>query len=404
MANNVSGHGTRTKIKEGFLVKKGHVRHNWKTRWFVLEDQSLVYYKRKDDSEPTGRVPLNGCFLVSPCTEYTKKGGVFRLTAKDGIEYLLQAANDSERDSWTVAIAEIIRKLEAANRWKEASSKSAITSQKLQTVHKFTAQKLGEISEAMQDANAGIPLSSHTVDMKQYKLCFSGQQVIEWLLKWMFVKDREEGIILADALLEEAYLQPVGIRSKSSFKSSRKTSKDKGFCDEEKALYRFSALRHSNNESFDGEFSDDSSDSDVEGGKEQCGAIKGTIVKQGFLMKKGHVRKKWKTRRFILCKDPVNLYYCKPSKETIPVGRIPLEHGEVKMLRTDDEVKILRTDDEQKSAPPNGTEFRKSANQPLLVIRTWKGVKYVLKGGSEAEIQEWVESLKQLAHSSKSMS
>ena len=32
-----------------------------------------------------------------------------------------------------------------------------------------------EISEAMQDSNAGIPLSSHTVDVKQYKLCFSGE-------------------------------------------------------------------------------------------------------------------------------------------------------------------------------------------------------------------------------------
>ena len=42
--------------------------------------------------------------------------GVFRLTARDGIEYLLQAANDAERDSWTVAIADVIRKLEAAIR------------------------------------------------------------------------------------------------------------------------------------------------------------------------------------------------------------------------------------------------------------------------------------------------
>lgn len=65
--------------------------------------------------------------------------------------------------------------------------------------------------------------------------------MIEWLLKWMFVSDHEEGITLANALLYEAYLQPVGVRSKSSFKSSRKTN-DMGFCDEDKALYRFVSL------------------------------------------------------------------------------------------------------------------------------------------------------------------
>ena len=53
------------------------------------------------------------------------------------------------------------------------------------------------------------------------------------------MKDREEGVILADALLQEAHLQPVGIRSKLSFQSSRKTSSGMGFCDEDKALYRF---------------------------------------------------------------------------------------------------------------------------------------------------------------------
>lgn len=30
--------------KEGFLTKKGGVRHNWKRRWFVLSPQSIDYY------------------------------------------------------------------------------------------------------------------------------------------------------------------------------------------------------------------------------------------------------------------------------------------------------------------------------------------------------------------------
>ena len=27
---------------------QGHVRHNWKTRWFILYDEALVYFRKKD--------------------------------------------------------------------------------------------------------------------------------------------------------------------------------------------------------------------------------------------------------------------------------------------------------------------------------------------------------------------
>ena len=38
--------------------------------------------------------------------------GVFRLTTKDNVEYLLQAANSDEREEWTTEIANAIRKLD----------------------------------------------------------------------------------------------------------------------------------------------------------------------------------------------------------------------------------------------------------------------------------------------------
>ena len=41
---------------------------------------------------------------------------VFRLTSREGIEYLIQAVNNEERDKWTNDIAECIRKLEARDR------------------------------------------------------------------------------------------------------------------------------------------------------------------------------------------------------------------------------------------------------------------------------------------------
>ena len=31
-------------LKKGFLEKKGHVRRNWRRRWFILKKTILTYY------------------------------------------------------------------------------------------------------------------------------------------------------------------------------------------------------------------------------------------------------------------------------------------------------------------------------------------------------------------------
>ncbi|XP_078369505.1 pleckstrin-2-like isoform X2 [Oculina patagonica] len=304
------------KLKEGFLVKKGHVRHNWKTRWFILYDEMLVYFKKKDQIMYTaGEIPLKGCFLVSPCTEYTKKEGVFRITTKENVEYLLQAANEEEREEWTTAIANAVRRLDI--KYKRADSEEVHRSAYPRTPVHFTPTQIREMVEAMQDADAGIPLDTHMCqkENKTHKLCFTGIQVIDWLLKWSFVSDRDTGVNLACALLEDAHLQPVGLTSKMSFKRKTEFENATTFLDNPDALYRFSALRYSANEFRELEYSDDSSDSEDEIPRDQCGAIKGNVVKQGFLQKKGHVRHNWKTRKFILCTEPTMLFYCRPTKE-----------------------------------------------------------------------------------------
>ena len=38
--------------------------------------------------------------------------GVFRITTKENTEYLLQAANEEEREDWTTAIANAVRRLD----------------------------------------------------------------------------------------------------------------------------------------------------------------------------------------------------------------------------------------------------------------------------------------------------
>ena len=35
-------------LKKGYLVKEGHVRHNWKRRYFILQENIMRYYVSRE--------------------------------------------------------------------------------------------------------------------------------------------------------------------------------------------------------------------------------------------------------------------------------------------------------------------------------------------------------------------
>ena len=65
-------------------------------------------------------------------------------------------------------------------------------------------------------------------------------------MSWSFVEDRMEGVQVGYGLLEQGHLQPVGLRSRNSFKQRvtdrRRTGEKNAFCDAKNALYRFVSL------------------------------------------------------------------------------------------------------------------------------------------------------------------
>lgn len=38
-------------LKKGYLTKKGHLRKNWKRRFFVLKTDSLHYYRDREQTD-----------------------------------------------------------------------------------------------------------------------------------------------------------------------------------------------------------------------------------------------------------------------------------------------------------------------------------------------------------------
>lgn len=63
-------------------------------------------------------------------------------------------------------------------------------------------------------------------------LCFSGHDLVEWLIEWSFVETPEDGVSLATSLVAEAHLQPLA-RCKSLEECTEI------FIDDDKALYKF---------------------------------------------------------------------------------------------------------------------------------------------------------------------
>ncbi|XP_037550752.1 pleckstrin-2 [Nematolebias whitei] len=68
--------GSNGPLREGFLVKRGHIVHNWKARWFVLTPDKLLYYKYKEgkrDSCQRGKILLKDCLITCPFLEYENR-------------------------------------------------------------------------------------------------------------------------------------------------------------------------------------------------------------------------------------------------------------------------------------------------------------------------------------------
>ncbi|XP_078420924.1 pleckstrin homology domain-containing family A member 1-like isoform X8 [Cetorhinus maximus] len=56
-------------IKSGYCVKQGAVMKNWKRRHFILDENSISYYKSDLDKEPLRSIPLKEVIKVQECKQ-----------------------------------------------------------------------------------------------------------------------------------------------------------------------------------------------------------------------------------------------------------------------------------------------------------------------------------------------
>jgi len=96
-------------IKEGTLNKQGNFLKNWSKKYFLLNKQSLVYFRKEKSLEscstertPQGRIFLSDILKLDCEEEDRKKCQLTIVTKKHRIR--LQASSGEEVDSWSKSI------------------------------------------------------------------------------------------------------------------------------------------------------------------------------------------------------------------------------------------------------------------------------------------------------------
>ncbi|KAK1339306.1 hypothetical protein QTO34_019988 [Cnephaeus nilssonii] len=353
-------------LKEGFLVKRGHIVHNWKARWFVLRQNTLLYYKLEGGRKvtpPKGQILLDGCTITCPCLEYENRPLLIKLKTRTSTEYFLEACSREDRDAWAF---EITGAIHAGQPGKVQQLHIQRNSFKLPP-----HISLHRIVDKMHDSASGIRPSPNVEQGSTYKKTFIGSSLVDWLISSGFAANRLEAVTLASMLLEENFLKPVGARSTGAVRSGDLAEQ---FLDDSTALYTFA-------ESYKQKISlrEDINLSTME--------LSGTVVKQGYLAKQGHKRKNWKVRRFVLRKEPAFLHYYDPSKvsfplqeENRPVGGFSLRGSLVSAL--------------EDNGVPTGVKGNVQGN--LFKVITKDDTHYYIQASSKAERAEWIEAIKKL--------
>ncbi|XP_035760614.1 pleckstrin homology domain-containing family A member 1-like isoform X1 [Neolamprologus brichardi] len=93
-------------IKSGYCVKQGAVMRNWKRRYFLLEENSMSYFKSDLEKEPLRMIPLKEVHKVQECkqSDIMMRDNLFEVVTTSRTFYI-QADSPEEMHSWIKAMS-----------------------------------------------------------------------------------------------------------------------------------------------------------------------------------------------------------------------------------------------------------------------------------------------------------
>ena len=89
----------------------GHVRKNWKRRWFVLTSRSLTYYDGPNEQRQRGSVELRG--TTDAGKDATGGENAWHIAAP-GRRFAMKADTEQDMMKWIEAVRNVAKRINAA--------------------------------------------------------------------------------------------------------------------------------------------------------------------------------------------------------------------------------------------------------------------------------------------------
>ncbi|XP_068575894.1 pleckstrin homology domain-containing family A member 1-like isoform X3 [Cebidichthys violaceus] len=144
-----------TVIKSGYCVKQGAVMRNWKRRYFLLEENSMSYFKSDLEKEPLRMIPLKEVHKVHECkqSDIMMRDNLFEVVTTSRTFYI-QADSQEEMHSWIKAVSGAI----VAQRGPGRSAATMRQARRLSNpcIQRYTSR----IGECSSTTTAAAPLST----------------------------------------------------------------------------------------------------------------------------------------------------------------------------------------------------------------------------------------------------
>ncbi|XP_034754916.1 pleckstrin homology domain-containing family A member 1-like isoform X3 [Etheostoma cragini] len=142
-------------IKSGYCVKQGAVMRNWKRRYFLLEENSMSYFKSDLEKEPLRMIPLKEVHKVQECkqSDILMRDNLFEVVTTSRTFYI-QADSPEEMHSWIKAVSGAI----VAQRGPGRSAATMRQARRLSNpcIQRYTSR----IGECSSTNTAPVPLST----------------------------------------------------------------------------------------------------------------------------------------------------------------------------------------------------------------------------------------------------
>ena len=88
------------------MLKQGHVRKNWKKRWFKTVGDALYYFVNPSEGVPLGTIPLKGAQIEQKSDEGRHRFEIHCLGSSKS--FLIEAATKPDVEDWIWTLSALI--------------------------------------------------------------------------------------------------------------------------------------------------------------------------------------------------------------------------------------------------------------------------------------------------------